>query len=406
MKRVAKMIALLLALCLLAGMLAGCAEQNAPAANGAEEPPATVDAGKETEKEAEKDAGGNGIRIGVCNAYIGNAWRAQMLEGLDLAIEELKAEGLVEDVQVVSTNNDVTEQLSQINAFIADGVDALLINAVSYESLGTVIETAREAGIEVFIFNDPAAYEGTTCITVDGVSIWKVQVQWFMEQFPEGGDIVYLSGIAGNSVDNQRNAIMKEALAQHPEINLLTQAPANWDQAEGQSVMSNLLAAYDKIDGVIGQDGIQEGILRAYENAGVPYPATMLADFVGGFLNKWASDAPDMNCMVATYPPSVGYNALYICAYMMNGRQLKDGVLQPNSLNPDLVNTIYVQTPYIITKDKATGTESWLNGIDISQTELISLEEAIEILDGAPSTTAITKNWSKEIVEDFFVPAN
>lgn len=285
-------------------------------------------------------------------------------------------------------------------------MDALLINAVSYESLGTVIETAQEAGIEVFIFNDPAAYEGTTCITVDGVNIWKVQCQWFFEQFPDGGDIVYLSGIAGNSVDNQRNDILNAALEEHPEINLLAQSPANWDQAEGQSVMSNLLAAYDNIDGVIGQDGVQEGILRAYENAGIPYPETMLADFVAGFLNKWATDAPDMNCMVATYPPSVGYNALYIVAYMMNGRELKDGVLQPNSLDESLVNTIYVQTPYIITKEKATGDESWLEGIDISQTELISLEEAIEILDGAASTTAITKNWSEEIIESFFEPVS
>ena len=171
-------------------------------------------------------------------------------------------------------------------------------------------------------------------------------------------------------------------------------------------VMSNLLAAYDNIDGVIGQDGVQEGILRAYENAGIPYPETMLADFVAGFLNKWATDAPDMNCMVAAYPPSVGYNALYIVAYMMNGRELKDGVLQPNSLDESLVNTIYVQTPYIITKEKATGDESWLEGIDISQTELISLEEAIEILDGAATTTAITKNWSEEIIESFFEPVS
>lgn len=396
MKKFKRNLALALIVVLAVGLFAGCGEQ----AQDTTTPP------EETEAADQSGGDGGGIRIGVCNAYIGNAWRAQMLEGLDLATEELKAAGLVEDVQVVSTNNDVTEQLSQINGFIADGVDALLINAVSYESLGTVIETAQEAGIEVFIFNDPAAYEGTTCITVDGVNIWKVQCQWFFEQFPDGGDIVYLSGIAGNSVDNQRNDILNAALEEHPEINLLAQSPANWDQAEGQSVMSNLLAAYDNIDGVIGQDGVQEGILRAYENAGIPYPETMLADFVAGFLNKWATDAPDMNCMVATYPPSVGYNALYIVAYMMNGRELKDGVLQPNSLDESLVNTIYVQTPYIITKEKATGDESWLEGIDLSQTELISLEEAIEILDGAASTTAITKNWSEEIIESFFEPVS
>ena len=396
MKKFKRNLALALIVVLAVGLFAGCGEQ----AQDTTTPP------EETEAADQSGGDGGGIRIGVCNAYIGNAWRAQMLEGLDLATEELKAAGLVEDVQVVSTNSDVKEQLSQINGFIGDGVDALLINAVSYESLGTVIETAQEAGIEVFIFNDPAAYEGTTCITVDGVNIWKVQCQWFFEQFPDGGDIVYLSGIAGNSVDNQRNDILNAALEEHPEINLLAQSPANWDQAEGQSVMSNLLAAYDNIDGVIGQDGVQEGILRAYENAGIPYPETMLADFVAGFLNKWATDAPDMNCMVATYPPSVGYNALYIVAYMMNGRELKDGVLQPNSLDESLVNTIYVQTPYIITKEKATGDESWLEGIDISQTELISLEEAIEILDGAASTTAITKNWSEEIIESFFEPVS
>ena len=402
MKKINAVLVVALAFCML---FSGCAASGEEAAPETQEPAQAVEEANEgdagTESQTEES---DGIRIGVCNAYIGNAWRAQMLEGLDLATQELKEAGLVEDVQVVSSNNDVTEQLSQINSFIADGVDALLINAVSYESLGTVIEAAQEAGIEVFIFNDPAAYEGTTCITVDGVTIWTSQVQWFMEQFPDGGDIVYLSGIAGNSVDNQRNDILNAALEEHPEINLLTQTPANWDQAEGQSVMANLLAAYDNIDGIIGQDGVQEGILRAYENAGVDYPETMLADFTFGFLNKWAQDAPDMNCMVAAYPPSVGYNALYITAYMMNGRELKEGVLQPNSLDNSLVNTIYVQSPYIITKEKATGEESWLEGIDISQTELISLEEAIAIGEGQASTTAITKNWSLEIIESFFEP--
>lgn len=99
MKKFKRNLALALIVVLAVGLFAGCGEQ----AQDTTTPP------EETEAADQSGGDGGGIRIGVCNAYIGNAWRAQMLEGLDLATEELKAAGLVEDVQVVSTNNDVTE---------------------------------------------------------------------------------------------------------------------------------------------------------------------------------------------------------------------------------------------------------------------------------------------------------
>jgi ribose transport system substrate-binding protein len=330
-----------------------------------------------------------------------------MIEGIELAGKELKAAGLVSELTVENSANDVNLQLQQINAMITDGYDGIIINAISDESLGPVIEAAKAAGVQIFIANDPAAYEDTISITVDAKSIWTAHVQWFMEQMKgQGGDIVYLSGVAGNSTDNQRTEIVHEYLAKYPEINLLTSAPCNWDQAESQSVMSTLLSAYDPIDGLLAQDYIQEGILRAYENAGRPYPTVMNGDSSFGFLEKWATpECADINSVVVAYPSSVGYDSVYIAAYVLNGRTFKDGALEANSQDSSLINTIYVRSPYIVTPEKATGNEAWLDGLDMFQTQMLSLEEAIAVCQGKPSTYSMDNYWTLDIVESFFNPA-
>ncbi len=169
------------------------AEPSTAAEPATGEPAADADSGGQ--EPAESGSGG-GYRIGVSNNIVGNSWRAQFIEGIELAAEELKAAGMIEELQLVSCDSDLTTQLNQINSMIADGYDAIMINAVSDTALSEVIKKAVDAGIQVYLFNDPAAYEDTICIAGNTDMIWKPVVQWFAEQYPEeGGTYVYISGI-------------------------------------------------------------------------------------------------------------------------------------------------------------------------------------------------------------------
>ena len=192
-----KYIALILVLCMACMALAGCGSTT--------EAPAQ-DAGT-TEVVEEK---GSDFVIGLSNNVIGNSWRAQFLQGVDDARERLVAEGLVKDIIVANCDSDLNKQLDDINAMIQDGCDAILINAVSETALSEVIAKAVDAGIQVYIINDAAAYEDTIAIIGDAEGVWEPVVRYFAESYPEeGGNYIYISGVPGLSTDTARTNVVE-----------------------------------------------------------------------------------------------------------------------------------------------------------------------------------------------------
>lgn len=69
-----------------------------------------------------------------------------------------------------------------------------------------------------------------------------------------------LSGLPSHPANVNRLRGVEEVLNNYPDINVLTEVNGDWDQASAQQAMSNLLASYPKIDGVLSQDGMALGI--------------------------------------------------------------------------------------------------------------------------------------------------
>ena len=84
---------------------------------------------------------------------------------------------------------------------------------------------------------------------------------------------MYISGIADQPGNIARDQAADEVLAKYPDIKVLAKANGNWDQAAAQQVMTDLLGSFPNIDGVLTQDGMTLGILRAFEAAGRKSPA-------------------------------------------------------------------------------------------------------------------------------------
>ena len=69
-------------------------------------------------------------KIGFSNGFIGNAWRAQHVEGVEKTAAELKDAGVISEVIVVNSTSGASGQISQINSLLAQGIDALVVNPV------------------------------------------------------------------------------------------------------------------------------------------------------------------------------------------------------------------------------------------------------------------------------------
>ena len=347
----------------------------------------------------EKETKTGGLKIAYSIGYVGNAWRSQLVSSLEEAAEAYKADGTIAEFQVVSADNDSTTQISQCNAMLAEGLDALLICAVSPTTLASVVETAKEMGTLVILSNDPAVYEGTYCVVNNAVSYTSLINRWFATKVPSGSDIVYISGNPGNGTDMIRDQAVYDAIKEN-NWNLLAEAPGKRNQAEAQTIMTSFLSTYPNIEGVLCQNTTFEGVAHAYENAGKPMPVVG-GDSVLSTLRLW-STMEDYETIGVTNSPAISVASLHFAVLMLQGYELRDNVLEANPLDASLVNTVAVDPPVAITIDGKLPEDIL---VDYPLLTVLSRDEALEkyadqedtyIPDASMSREDAIKTWFKE----------
>ncbi|WHH59038.1 ABC transporter substrate-binding protein [Petroclostridium sp. X23] len=391
-----KGLAILLAVLLSVIPLGGCG--GSKTATEPNEKAETGGTAQNDKKEADnKEQKKDGFVIGFANGYIGNTWRAQFVENFENAAKKYKEEGILKDFQVANSNADVTQQLNQLNSMINSGVDALMIDPVSATSLSSVVAKAKQKGILVVITNDPAAYEGTYAVIGNNDAFWRIQAKWIAEKLEGKGDIVQITGLAGNTADTLRVEAAKDVLSEYPGIKVLASVPGGWSQSEAQKVMSTFLSTYNKIDGILMQDVMAEGVLRAYENVGKELPL-MTGDYTFSFLRAW-KDKPEMESIGVPYAPGIAVDALRITIGLLQGKEIKEDTYQPNPLNPSLKNAVMIDPPYVVTKEGKQDAP-WMEGLHF--TKAITLDEAVKLGEGKASTAALDASLTDEQISTFF----
>jgi ABC-type sugar transport system substrate-binding protein len=90
-------------------------------------------------------------RVAVSNSYIGNEWRVEMINFMQVyAAKNLKGKATL---TVNNSGTDAQKQIAVISDMISDKVDAIMINPASDTTLNSVIEEACKQGIVVVSFD-------------------------------------------------------------------------------------------------------------------------------------------------------------------------------------------------------------------------------------------------------------
>ena len=291
-----------------------------------------------------------GLKVAYSVGFTGNAWRSQHVASLQEAADAYLADGTLESFQIVDAGNDSTTQISQCNALLAEGLDALLICAVSPTTLTSVVETANSMGTLVIIANDPAAYEDTYCVVNDAYAYSMLINRGMAQWLPAGSNIVYISGNPGNGTDIIRDNAVYEAIEEFG-WNLLDEAAGKRNNTEAQNIMSTFLSSYENIDGIICQNATFEGVKAAYDNAGLEMPPCY-CDTVMSTVRMWG-EMGDYDTLAVTNSPAISAAALHFAILMLQGYELKDGALEacPVEGGENLINSILVDPPLCITLD-------------------------------------------------------
>ncbi|MFZ4662706.1 MAG: sugar ABC transporter substrate-binding protein [Caldilineaceae bacterium] len=252
MLRHRKVMSLFAVIMLLAVALSACVAPAAPAANA---PAADAPA-----------AGGETIKIGVSMLF-DDLWLTILRD----AITEYAATQEGVELIMVDSKEDVATQLSQVENFVTQGVNAIILIPPNTDATDPATKLATDAGIPlVYVNRKPANLpEGVYYVGSDSIIAGRLQMEWMAEQLGGKGSCVLMNGNLSQEAAQMRTAGVKEVAEKNPDIKIIKEDTANWSRAEGLALMENWLSTGDQIDCVAANnDEMAIGALQAIEAAG------------------------------------------------------------------------------------------------------------------------------------------
>lgn len=178
---------------------------------------------------------------------------------LDIELIELDSQGKAEN------------QISQVENFIARGVDAIILNPFDKEGSAPAVDIAVREHKPIVVLNaivsnleKADAYVGS-----EDAEAGRIAATYIMKLLNGKGNIAIIHGPNGHSAEVQRTEGIKQVLKQYPETVVVAEQTANWDRAQALNLMENWLASGRKIDAVIAQnDEMALGAYKAIEASG------------------------------------------------------------------------------------------------------------------------------------------
>lgn len=264
-----KITALLCAL-LMCFALVGCGQEEAP-----------VEEGTEPETAAKE------VNVGVSIYKFDDNFMTLYRQEIESYFESLNTEEVKYNVTIQDGKNDMAEQTAQIDNFIAQDYDVLIINLVQSTSAATIIDKCEEAGKPCIFINrepseeDMAKYPGhITYVGADARQSGKFQGEMIAELDNKGdingdGKLQYVM-VVGDPENVDAKYRTEFSISQYMEtsgleVEKIDEQRGDWDQAKGQEIVANALAGERGADIEVvfcNNDGMALGAVQAIQAAG------------------------------------------------------------------------------------------------------------------------------------------
>ncbi len=187
--------------------------------------------------------------IGMSQCNLGEPWRVQMdadVRAAAAAHPELRV--VFKDAQ----NNSLTQR-AQVEEFVDEGVDLLVISPKEAAPLTGPVAEAVRRGVPVIVLD--RAVQGdrfTQFIGADNVRIGRAAGRWIRERLGGKGTVVELKGLMTSTPGQDRHAGFLEGLEAetHPGLRVAWSGEMQWLEPNARREMESALATTPHIDAV------------------------------------------------------------------------------------------------------------------------------------------------------------
>lgn len=207
------------------------------------------------------------IKIGICISDFNDKFLSYMIKEMKDYSESL------DNVQIeyVDSKKDSNIQLSQVENFISEGIDLLVINPVDRDSTNAISAKAKAAGVPIISVNnefdnqnDPVCF-----IDSDRRQSGMLEMEYLAKKVNYKGNVAIIMGFMGNEGQRLRTEAIHEVIEKYPDMKIVAEQTAGWNRAKGMALMESWLESGKDINVVACEnDEMAIGALIAIEKAG------------------------------------------------------------------------------------------------------------------------------------------
>mgnify|MGYP000018985646 FL=1 len=213
------------------------------------------------------------IGVSQCSEDI---WRDKLND--ELKMGEYLNDSLI--VKLASSNDDNVLQNKQVNQFVDEGVDLLIISPNQLSAISKAVERAYDKGIPVILYDRKTNSDKYTAfIGCDNYTIGNSMGKFIAQQLNGKGRVVEICGLDGSSPALERHRGFMDAIKPYPGIQVVASEGGNWKEEGGIQAMKRILKKTHDFDYVFAHNdrlawgayvaARQMGLERNYKYTGV-----------------------------------------------------------------------------------------------------------------------------------------
>lgn len=182
-----------------------------------------------------------------------------------------KAEAAGVELITVDAERSALKQVEQVESFIAQNVDAIIMNPCEVEASSPAVTKALAAKIPIINVNSETSVKPSAFIGSDDVESARIAMKFIADKLGGKGNVLMIHGYMGQAAQIKREQGAREVLKQYPGLKLLAHQTGEWDRAKAMSLMENWIQSYgSQINAVFAHnDEMGLGAVKALTDAGL-----------------------------------------------------------------------------------------------------------------------------------------
>ena len=188
------------------------------------------------------------IGVSQCSEDI---WREK--QNTELLMDTYLHEGV--ELRFAAAYDSDERQVQQIDSLLASGIDLLIVAPNQVATITPAIDRAFDQGIPVIVFERKTnSKKYTAFMSADNYEMGRLMGEYIASRLNGRGKVLQIMGLKGSSPAIDRDKGFREAIAQHPQIELVATLQGDWTEQSAYEAVKSYKGNLSDVDFVFGQN--------------------------------------------------------------------------------------------------------------------------------------------------------